>query len=391
MENLHTFFDQIWSQTTLYRLGIAFGIILGALVVRTLAVYLLSHYVFRLTQLTDTDIDDLVIKALRRPLDAGIVLIGIYLAVQSYKPSPQVLEWTGTLFSALFLVLLAWLMLRLVNVLTYWLQGWAERVESPLADQLAPLIGQAARVLIGILAFLMIIQNMGYSISGLIATLGVGGLAVALAAQKTLSDFFGSIMLLIDRPFVVGDWIKSPDSGIEGTVERIGFRSTRIRTFEQTLITVPNSRLADFVTDNISRRGGRRVWITIGVTYDTKADQMREAVKRIKDILKEHSEVSKEFFLLVYFTDFGDHSLEIMVYYFTKTIAWADYLRIREDVNLKIMDALEEMGLSIAFPTRTVHLIDESDKDRNMRRSQQTEVIGTDTDTESLGSDLGSV
>ncbi len=391
MENLHTFFDQIWSQTTLYRFGIAFGIILGALAVRTLSLYLLSHYVLRLTQLTDTDIDDLVIKALRRPLDAGIVLVGIYLAIQSFKPSPQVLEWTGTLFSVLFLVLLAWLTLRLVNVLTYWLQGWAERVESPLADQLAPLIGQAAKVLIGILVFLMIIQNMGYSISGLIATLGVGGLAVALAAQKTLSDFFGSIMLLIDRPFVVGDWIKSPDSGIEGTVERIGFRSTRIRTFEQTLITVPNSRLADFVTDNISRRGGRRVWITVGVTYDTKADEMREAVKRIEDILKEHSEVSKEFFLLVYFTDFGDHSLEIMVYYFTKSIAWADYLRIREDVNLKIMDALEEMGLSIAFPTRTVHLIDESDKDRNMRISQETEVIGTDTDKESLGSDLGSV
>jgi MscS family membrane protein len=167
-------------------------------------------------------------------------------------------------------------------------------------------------------------------------------------------------MLLTDRPFLAGDWIKSPDANIEGVVERIGFRSTRIRTFEKTLISVPNSRLADFIVDNIARRPMRRVWITVGVTYDTTAEQMREAVRRIEAILKSHAEVNQEFFL-VYFTDFGVSSLDIMVYYFTNTTIWADYLRIRGEVNLKVMESLEGMGLSIAFPTRTVHLVPAED------------------------------
>jgi MscS family membrane protein len=243
----------------------------------------------------------------------------------------------------------------MVNVLTYALHRWAETTDTALDDQLVPLISKAAKVTVFVLAALLILQNMGISISGLIAGLGVGGLAVALAAQKGLSDLFGSILLLIDRPFVQGDWVKSPDGSVEGVVERIGFRSTRIRTFEKTLITVPNSRLADFIVDNMNERPIRRVWITVGVTYDTTSHQMREAVAGIQQVLRTHPEVDQEFFL-VNFTDFGASSLDIMVYYFTSTTVWNDYLRIREDVNLKIMDLLESRGLSVAFPTRTVRM-----------------------------------
>ena len=360
MEEVSLLYDQVLNRVPLYRLGLAFGFVLGGLVARRVALYILDRYAGRLARLSRTDLDDLFLEALQRPLGWAMLLLGIYMAVQSLSPSATVRAWANSAFSVLVGALLAWLMLRAVNVLTLLLHRWAEKTDSALDDQLVPLVGRAAKVVVGILAGLMILQNMGYSVSGLIAGLGVGGLAVALAAQKTLSDLFGSIMLLVDRPFTLGDWVKSPDGNIEGVVERIGFRSTRIRTFEKTLVSVPNSRLAEFIIDNMAQRPVRRVWITVGLTYDTTAGQMREAVGAIQSLLRTHPEVDPAFFL-VYFTDFGPHALDIMVYYFTNTTVWDDYLRIREDVNLKIMETLESMGLSIAFPTQTVHLVEDEE------------------------------
>ena len=144
-------------------------------------------------------------------------------------------------------------------------------------------------------------------------------------------------------------------------VESFGFRSTRIRTFEQTLVAIPNNRLAEFVIDNISSRPYRRVWITVGLTYDTPSDAMREAVSRIEKLLRNHPEVSQESTMLVRFNEISENSLDIMVYYFTATTVWEDYLRIREDVNLKIMEIVESLGLEMAFPTRTIHLSPDSE------------------------------
>ncbi len=202
-----------------------------------------------------------------------------------------------------------------------------------------------------------VIQALGYSISGVVAGLGIGGLAVAMAAKDTLANFFGSIMILSDRPFRVGDWIRADQN--EGVVEEIGFRSTRIRTFPKTLITVPNSIIANTAIDNFSRMPKRRVNMTVGVTYRTTADQMERLVSGIESILKNHEGVDKEF-MLVNFTDFGSSSLDVLVYYFTATVLWADHLRIRQEVNLLIMRLVDGMGLAVAFPTRTVHLVNEN-------------------------------
>lgn len=361
MESIRNLIERGADQILPSQLFIAFAVVLGALVLRKVLLVLLSRYALRIAKLSETQVDDLFLKALERPLGHGILFLGLYVAVRSFALPPKFGAGVDAAFSLLLLVLISWLMMRMVGVITHLLHEWAQRTDNTLDDQLVPLVNRAARVAIGILAALLILQNMGYSITGLIAGLGVGGLAVALAAQKTLSDLFGSVMLLSDRPFLVGDWIKSPDENIEGIVERIGFRSTRIRTFEKTLISVPNSRLADFIIDNIARRSMRRVWITVGVTYDTTSAQMREAVGGIENVLRQNREVNQDFFL-VYFTDFGSSSLDIMVYYFTNTTVWADHMRIREEVNLEIMEALETLGLSIAFPTRTVHLVDDDGK-----------------------------
>lgn len=355
MEAFSLFYSQMMK---FEQVGLALGFTLGGLILWKLSHFVLDRYATRLARLSQTDLDDLLLQALAKPLGWAFFLLGLYGAIQSLRPSTLVWNWVNTVSSVMVGALLAWLMLRMVNVLTQLLHRWAKKTDSVLDDQLVPLVGRAAKVVVGILAGLMILQNIGYSISGLIAGLGVGGLAVALAAQKTLADLFGSIMLLVDRPFTLGDWVKSPDKNIEGVIERIGFRSTRIRTFEKTLISVPNNRLAEFVIDNMTERPGRRVWITVGLTYDTKAEEMREAVCAIRSLLRSHSEVDKAFFL-VNFTDFGSYSLDIMIYYFTNTTVWQDYLRIREDVNLRILEELESMGLKVAFPTQTLHHIED--------------------------------
>lgn len=355
MDSIALILNDLAGSVSARRAGLAFAILLGALIGRRLVWAMFDRFAKRLAARTRSDLDDLLIEAIGRPAAWSVVVVGLYLSLNALRPPAVVAAWGGEALALGVTALISWLMFRLVNVLTGVLHRWAERTDSTLDDQLVPLVSKAAKVTVGMLATLLALQNLGYSISGLIAGLGVGGLAVALAAQKTLSDLFGSVMLLVDRPFTVGDWIKSPDGSIEGVVEEIGFRSTKVRTFEKTLIYVPNSRLADFIIDNIDRRSIRRVWITIGVTYKTTPDQMTDALARIKEILRSHQGVDQDFYL-IRFTDFGESSLDIMVYYFANTTVWDDYLAVREDVNLKIMRIIEDLGLEIAYPTRTIEL-----------------------------------
>ena len=162
-------------------------------------------------------------------------------------------------------------------------------------------------------------------------------------------------MILVDRPFTVGDWIKTAE--FEGVVEEVGLRSTRIRTFEKTLVNVPNSSLANMVVDNIEARPKRRVKMRIGITYDATATQMQQAIEGIEGILKHHSGVDLQG-SLVKFDEFEDSSLSIFLYYFTKTTHWEESLQVRQEVNMQIMELLEKLGLEFAFPTRTVHLVE---------------------------------
>ncbi len=356
LETIESLLRSLVQSVSIEQVGIAFSILLGSLIVRRLIHVTFDRFARRVTSRSRTDLDDLLVEALSKPMRKFPIVVGLYFALNALHPPQIVLDGGQKLLALAISLLLMWLMLRLVNVGTEVLHRWAQRTDSALDNQLVPLVSKAAKVTVGLLAVLLVLQNLGYSISGLIAGLGVGGLAVALAAQKTLSDVFGSVMLLVDRPFTVGDWIKSPDGQVEGVIEEIGFRSTKIRTFEKTLIYVPNSRLADFIIDNIDRRPIRRVWITVGVTYDTTRSQMQKAVSEIRSMLASHEGVDQDFFI-VRFTDFGASSLDIMVYYFANTTAWDDYLAVREDVNLKIVGILEELGMEIAFPTQSVRLL----------------------------------
>jgi MscS family membrane protein len=341
---------------TIGRYLTAVGIVLIALIAKKLFSFFFTRAIVPLAQKTGKELDDRLLACLHKPLEFLVFLIGLFVAAEFLQlpVEPYNLDnFVSTLLKALLILDVAWFFFNMVDMVDHYLTKWAVRTESVLDDQLVPLVRKTLRVFIVIMAGLMAIQSFGYPITGILASLGIGGLAFALAAKDTVSNIFGSLMIIFDRPFLIGDWIKAGD--MEGTVEEIGFRSTKIRTFAKTLICVPNNIIANMALDNISRRPRRRIHLTIGVTYDTSPAQMREAVQKIRELLKNHPAIDQEYFL-VNFTDFGASSLDIMVYCFTTTTVWAEYLEAREDICLKIMDTLEALGLEIAYPSTTVYI-----------------------------------
>ena len=208
-----------------------------------------------------------------------------------------------------------------------------------------------------LLATLVALQTLGFSVSGVLAFGGVGGIAVGFAARDLLANFFGGFMIYMDRPFSVGDWVRSPDRNIEGTVEKIGWRLTVIRTFDKRPLYVPNSTFTSIAVENPSRMSHRRIYETIGVRYDDAA-KLQGIINDVIDMLKKHPEIDDSQTLIVNFNQFAASSLEFFVYTFTHTTNWVKYHEVKQDVLFKIYNIITEHGAECAFPTSTVHLPD---------------------------------
>lgn len=348
----------------------AFICILLGLVLKKTADYIFEKKLIPLFKRTRVDIDNLFLEALSKPFGVLILLGGIAGAM-AVLPLPEEPNINGFVFGTLKILAafdFLWFLFRVVDIATKYLARLAERTESKLDEQLVPLASKALKITIGAISFLWIIQLLGYNISSLLAGLGIGGLAVALALQDTLSNFFGSVFIFLDRPFLVGDWIKIGE--VEGIVEDVGFRSTRIRTWLATLVSIPNKTVANSTIDNWSKMPKRRVSQVVGVTYETTAEQMEKAVLSIREIIANDPDVDQDFFV-VRFTEFGDSSLNILVYYFTKATGFADYSGIKERINLAIMRKLKEQRLSIAFPTRSIYIENQSKKSNDSLKTDK--------------------
>lgn len=308
-----------------------------------------------------------VIVALDGPLRWSIIVAALWIAYvviisSSGEELASVLSAEGDdhkarlsyqIFLASELPFLMWFAVRLINNLT---AIWAERAAltaGTFDDQLVPVIKTLAKLMIFLVGLLLIIQNLGGEVGSLLAGLGIGGAAIALASKDTIANLFGSIVIFVDRPFQVGDWVEI--GAQEGTVEAVGLRVTRIRTFANSLITVPNSALTTTAINNWSRMRKRRIKLTIGVTYGSKPDQLKAAVAEIRDVLRSDRRISQDF-MLVNFNNFGASSLDIFVYAFTLTTRWDEYMQVREDVLLEFMRRIEALGLSFAFPSRSLYI-----------------------------------
>ena len=360
MDRILDFLGHEMGPWTLLHILVAFGFILAGFVLRAILNTVVSHRLTALAEKTETKADDAASAALVSPLGLILPVVGIYFAIRTLMSAvPTWVANADKIFMIVSVLVITWTLFKLADALTILLNEFAAKTDSKLDDQVVPLLRKALKVFIGVLAFILIAQNLGYSVSGLLAGLGIGGLALAMASKDTLANLFGSIMILVDRPFHVGDWITFP--GGDGVVEEVGMRSTRIRTFAKTVVSIPNQALANATVENHSLMPKRRIKFNLGVTYDSTVEQVENLVKGIEKYLKSNPDIDQEF-MLVKFTDFNDSSLDIFVYCFTVTTDWTKHLSVKQDVNLKIMSLVEEMGMGIAYPTQTVHLVGEEEK-----------------------------
>ncbi|WP_051347213.1 mechanosensitive ion channel family protein [Thiomicrorhabdus chilensis] len=251
-----------------------------------------------------------------------------------------------------------WYVIRLVHRLELHLKEYAredERLDAVTVEALAKII----KLLAFILTILFFLNAFGVSLAGLLAFGGVGGIAIGFAAKDLLGNVFGGLMLYMDKPFTVGDWIRSPDKEVEGTVEKIGWRMTTVRTFDKRPLYIPNGIFSNISIENPSRMTNRRIKETVGIRYaDVK--QMNSITDAVKVMLRQHPEIDLNQTMIVNFNQFGPSSLDFFIYTFTKTTEWIRFHEIKQDIMLKVSDIIEAHGAEIAFPTRTLHL--EADK-----------------------------
>ena len=306
---------------------------------------------------TNNPWDDSLIEAMRRPLKVLIWIVGIAFAAEIVQKSAGsvIFEAIEPIRDIGVITTFAWFLVRFVNGFEKNYikirQESDKEVDRTTVDAIAKLL----RVSVIITAALVALQTLGFSISGVLAFGGIGGIAVGFAAKDLLANFFGGLMIYLDRPFAVGDWIRSPDKEIEGTVENIGWRLTCIRSFDKRPIYVPNAVFTSIAVQNPSRMSHRRIYETIGIRYDD-IEQMQAITVAVKSMLQNHPDIDASQTLMVNFNAFNASSVDFFVYCFTHTTVWTEFHEIKQDVLLQISSIIVSHNAEIAFPTRTVHV-----------------------------------
>ena len=338
------------------------GLVVFALVFGTATVAYLASLVIRMIekrfQKTDNLWDDSLLHALRKPVVAFVWLQGVYWAAEvAHRYSKaEIFSANGKLLQLGFIVVLVWTFLRFIKQAEGILAS-PVKMKTPMDYTTVSAISKLARAVLIITGSLTAFQSMGFSISGVLAFGGVGGIAIGFAAKDLLANFFGGFIIHLDRPFKVGDWVRSPDRNIEGTVEHIGWRLTTVRTFDKRPLYIPNAVFTTIAVENPSRMFNRRISETIGIRY-TDVSGMAQIVADIRTMLENHEDIDQNQTLIVNFLAFNASSLDIMVYTFTRTIQWVRFHEVKQDVLLKISDIIESYGAEVAFPTRTLHMPD---------------------------------
>ena len=295
-------------------------------------------------------------KAISRSLSFLLVLFFLNLTLPALQLPVNFSYYFFLVLKVLIPLILAFIAFRSLDILGVYMSWMAGKTETTLDDQLVPLVRKSLKVVTIIIGGLFVLQNLNFNITALLAGLSIGGLAFALAAQETIKNIFGSVMIFVDRPFQVGDYVQvNPD--VVGIVEEVGLRSTRVRTFDRSLISVPNGRMADMVIDNMQQRYQRHFHTTIGITYDTPPDLVQTFVEGIRDIILAHPQTDKEVYYIRFY-QLADYSLNIIIWCYFQTQYWEVELKCREEVLLSIMRLAEQMNVRFAFPTSTVHVED---------------------------------
>ena len=307
--------------------------------------------------------DDALIEACRKPIVWLIWILGVNFAAGIAAKKIES-DW--------LLIIEPVNRLAVIFLGALFLNNFIKRAESNLIDPkftskpmdptTVRAVARLLRAAILITSFLIAMQLFGYSVSGLLAFGGIGGIAVGFAAKDLLANFFGGLMIYLDRPFAVGDWVRSPDQEIEGTVEDIGWRLTRIRTFDKRPLYIPNCVFANISVENPSRMSHRRIFETIGIRY-SDIDKMDQIVHKVRSMLQSHRNIDSSETLIVNFNQFSSSSIDFFVYTFTETIDWIDFHQVKQEILLNISDIIISEGAEVAFPTTTIDLSEEVSSD----------------------------
>ena len=303
--------------------------------------------------------DDAIFKSAGRPLSLAIWLIGITLAAQiiPVEGDGHLLE-TGMIIKIRqigILFAIAWLLVSFVKNIEENIIESARRDGRDIDQTTVNALGRVVRITIILTVILIALETLGFSISGLMAAGGIGGLAVGLAAKDLLANFFGGVTVFMDRPFSVGDWILLKDKNIEGVVENIGWRQTTIRKFDKRPIYVPNAIFTTASVENPSRMTNRRIYEMIGLRYQD-LEQMEAITDEVRRMLSGHAEIDEKQTLMVHFDAFNTSSIDFFIYCMTHTVNWQRYHKVKQDVLLKIGEIVSQHGASIAYPTRTLNI-----------------------------------
>lgn len=333
-----------------------FIIVLLVLTLSLVARHLIAKLALRAAQ-TSNPWDDALIGALRTRVNCLILIIGISFSIEiaNQGNDSELISLVGTISYVLIVITLAWgLNVFITGVQQASIQLAVDRGDGADATTMRA-IGKLLRTAVIITTVLIIMQTLGFSISGVLAFGGMSGIAIGFAAKDLLANFFGALTIYLDRPFSEGDWIRSPDREIEGIVENIGWRLTVIRSFDKRPIYVPNSVFASIAVENASRMSNRRIYESIGLRYaDIK--QMDAIVAAVTQMLRSHKEIDQKQTLIVNFIEFNASSVDFMVYTFTKTTDWVRFHQIKQDVLLQIANIIEQHDAEMAFPSRSLYV-----------------------------------
>ena len=335
-------------------LGILLALGFGLYKISRWLLYRLIHRLLKqLLGYRDADRYELAISRL---LSSLMVMFMVNLTLPALQLPVNFSYYFFLVLRVLIPVIVALILFRSLDILGVYMSWVAAKTDTTLDDQLVPLLRKTLKVVTLIIGGLFVLQNLNFNITAILTGLSIGGLAFALAAQETIKNIFGSIMIFVDRPFQVGDYVEVRQDVI-GVVEEVGLRSTRVRTFERSLISVPNGRLADMVIDNMQERNQRQFYTTIGITYDTPPDLVQTFVDGVRSVIDDHPYTDDKS-RYVRFYQLADYSLNIIIWCYFQTRYWEVELKCREELLLSIMRLAEELGVRFAFPTSTVHVED---------------------------------
>jgi MscS family membrane protein len=343
---------QSYYGNTLQTWLIAMVIVVASIMFGKVLYWVFSRFIRVFTARSQSQVDDVIVDMVEEPAVFIVIVMGIWMALRMLNLPDAVKVVIANAYQVIIALLVGWLLSRLFDAFyKQYLKPLADKSENDLDDQLMPIVSKGVKMIIWAMAIIIGLNNAGYDVAALIAGLGIGGLALAMAAKDTVSNVFGGVTIFTDQPFKIGDRIKV--AGYDGTVLEIGVRSTRLKTLEGRIVTMPNAKFADAPVENISWEPSRKVVVSLGLTYDTKPDQMQNAIDTLTEI--NQSNTSTEEDAIVFFSGFGDFSMNItFIYYIKKGESIAD---TQSEINLQILSKFNEKGLEFAFPTQTLYNI----------------------------------